>query len=506
MRSLSLFAFSLLSTIAAAQQAEVTQLTQAPTQLGDTGSISGDRIVISASWSEGLIFERNGGVWTQTGTFHQPTGDPFGLAWSRAAADGDTILAGNAGAGNFYLGTAKVYEASTNFGIGTTLFMSTAQSPDSMGSGLAICGDTLAVGGNMSVWDSGICGPGKCFIFERQGNAWVEQATFLPHGFNQDMVGYAVAMETDGATVVIGSSLDDEFVMGGGAVYVYERVGGIWQETAKLQPAAAQPDLNFGRSVSVDGDHIAVSTAAESVILFERGPAGWQQVATVVPSDGVALDSFGQSIALSGSRLAVGAPQHQDAVGFPVGAIYVFENATAGWVETLKVVDPSSSGRFGSFVDMDGTTILSLGPHWGAVSHVIEIGSLQFVANYCTSAPNSTGAAAVMSAEGSDNISNNNFTLHADNVPPGQPGIFLFGQNDNNAIQWNGTLCVAPQFYRLPFAIADATGRLTTVVDFTTPPADVVTGGTTWRFQAIFRDSIGTGVDMSDGLQVVMFP
>ncbi len=502
MRSLSLFALVLLASPSVAMQAQVTQLTQAPFTVLDSGTVSGDRIVLASGGSEGAVFEKVAGSWTQVSVFTQPVGLPFGV-WPVAAGDGDTVVSGHGGYGNF-MGTAQTLDLAT--GLEATLPMSTAQPFDSMGTGLAISGDTLVVAGSMSVWDSGACGPGKCFIYERQGTEWVEQDTFNPHGFTNEMIMYGVQVSTDGSTVVIGASWDDEFAPTGGAAYVYERVGDVWAETAKLSCSAMQATLQFGTAVAVDGDQIAVSTGAESVVLFNRSPGGWDEAQTVEPSDGLNLDGFGRSIGLSDQRLAVGAPNQADAQGFGVGAIYIFENQGGTWTETEKVLDPSSSGGFGSVVEISGTTILSIGQRWGAISHVIELSDLQFMTNYCVSTANSTGAAAVISALGSDSIESNNLTLIADNVPPGQPGLFLFGQNENSAFQWNGTLCVAPQFYRLPFAMSDATGRMTTALNFTTSPADVITGGNTWRFQAIFRDTVGTGVDMSEGLQIVMFP
>src|SRR5687767_11546967 len=72
-----------------------------------------------------------------------------------------------------------------------------------------------------------------------------------------DLFGHAV--DIDGDVAVVGSVLDDNSHGGdAGAVYVFERTGGIWTQTVKLEaPDGAGGDY-FGQSVSIDGDTIAV--------------------------------------------------------------------------------------------------------------------------------------------------------------------------------------------------------------------------------------------------------
>ncbi|MAE27958.1 MAG: lamin tail domain-containing protein [Planctomycetota bacterium] len=129
--------------------------------------------------------------------------------------------------------------------------------------------------------------------------------------------------------------------------------------------------------------------------------------------------------------------------------------------------------------------------------------------NFCSSAANSTGAASVISYSGSCTVADNNFSLSADNMPTSQFGIFFYGANQVNGgagmAFGNGTLCVgAGQIFRM--TPISTTGGMNMTIDLANPPsaAGTITAGSTWGFQAWYRDPVagGANYDLSDGLSV----
>jgi len=129
-------------------------------------------------------------------------------------------------------------------------------------------------------------------------------------------------------------------------------------------------------------------------------------------------------------------------------------------------------------------------------------------ATYCTAGLNSTGAPAAISASGSASVAANDLLLRAEPVP-NQPGIFFYGAGQTSVPFGNGTLCVAGQIARLD--VVNATGNVMTfLLDNTSPPsaATQITPGSTWYFQAWFRDPMAGGsfFDLSDGLSVTFGP
>lgn len=134
--------------------------------------------------------------------------------------------------------------------------------------------------------------------------------------------------------------------------------------------------------------------------------------------------------------------------------------------------------------------------------------------NYCSSTPNSSGGAAQISQTGSCSISANSFSLTASPVP-NSVGIFFYslGQTGGGAgIPFgNGLRCVGNggnQIVRLKPRVASG-NLLVDNLDFTMlPGSGPITGGSTWNFQAWFRDvpAGGAQFDLSNGLQVTFQP
>ncbi len=134
-------------------------------------------------------------------------------------------------------------------------------------------------------------------------------------------------------------------------------------------------------------------------------------------------------------------------------------------------------------------------------------------ANYCQVAVNSTGLAAFMSAEGSLSVAANDVTLFARTVPANQPGIFYYGPQQLEIPFGNGWRCVGPGpvgTFFFPMTKSNPVGDLRTRIDLVHPPAEEgrILPGSTWHFQAWFRDPMAAGhyFSLSDGLTLVFQP
>ena len=130
--------------------------------------------------------------------------------------------------------------------------------------------------------------------------------------------------------------------------------------------------------------------------------------------------------------------------------------------------------------------------------------------NYCSSTANSTGSAALIFQTGSCSVAANSFTLNASPVP-NSVGIFFYSQGQTNGGAGspfgNGLRCVgnaSNQIVRLKPHVASG-NVLSDSIDFGMLPASgPILAGSTWNFQAWFRDTAAGGADfdLSDGVQV----
>lgn len=265
------------------------------------------------------VFVRNGTAWTQQAYLKASNpmmGAEFGHAVA-VSADGNTIA------------ISAFWEASNAKGIN----------------------------GNQA--DHSINNAGAVYVFSRRGTTWTQQAYVKASNTGEpakgdtwaegDQFGASIALSDDGNTLAVGALTEDGSGLNGndednsapnaGAVYIFNRTGAAWAQTAYLKPAnpdgegqgagGAFGDM-FGYSVAInaDGRTLAVGSfdedgsartingpydnrrnAAGAVYVFVKNGANlWTQQAYVKPDNVDAGDQFGVSVSLSddGNTLLAG--------------------------------------------------------------------------------------------------------------------------------------------------------------------------------------------------------
>jgi hypothetical protein len=127
---------------------------------------------------------------------------------------------------------------------------------------------------------------------------------------------------------------------------------------------------------------------------------------------------------------------------------------------------------------------------------------------FCSSTANSTGAAGEITGTGSTNVNQGNLRLSASNLPNNTFGLIFFSENEVQPTPFgNGMRCLGAPFYRLPVGNSGGNGTLSTLINWSNPgSAGVITNGSTWSFQAWFRDTAGGGAqfDLSDAMRIEM--
>ncbi len=353
---------------------ELMKLTEAGTgQFGASVGAGGDVVLIGARGSdEAVLYERNrGGTnrWGRARTLSASDALPGQFFGSAVDVDGDVAVVGSAFdyASEINGGAAYLFErnagGTNQWGEVRKLVPSDLQAGDEFGTSVAVAGDIVLVGapGKTNAIDFNI---GAAYIFERHAggtNNWGQVAKLSP----LFRLGFGNACSLDGSVAVVG----DE---GGSRAYVFERNAGgtnAWGEVAMLtETDAIQGNAEFGASVGVAGDVVAVGAPEESaggntpgvVYLFQRdrgGPNQWGEVGAVTIPSPTDLQDFGQSVSLSGGTLLAGAPRDigggsarffqkypfpEELFAFsgirrtPGGDVVVSWNGASGWLYTVQ--------------------------------------------------------------------------------------------------------------------------------------------------------------------------
>jgi len=171
------------------------------------------------------------------------------------------------------------------------------------------------------------------------------------------LFGRSVAV--DGEWAVVGAPHDDENGFQAGAAYVYQwEPGSGWVEHTKLLASEGETGDVLGFSVAIDGERIVAGAWNDSENGIESGSAtvfaydgsAWLEVQQLVPSDGEESDQFGWSVGIDGEIIAVGARVVDlPLFGLGHGAVYPFREVAGTWVEEPRLTSssPGSSDFFG---------------------------------------------------------------------------------------------------------------------------------------------------------------
>ena len=190
--------------------------------------------------------------------------------------------------------------------------------------------------------------------------------------------GFGKSVSLSNGTAAIGAFSDPRVRPLAGSVYIYETVGGNWQETAALAPADLEDSDQFGWSVDLDGDFLIVGSRFDddadhgdpycqsgSAYVFRRINSVWHEITKLVASSAACADEFGYAVAVHDDVAVVGAPG-SDLADSKAGAVYVYRLEGSQWLEEAVLTAAQSAPRaqFGCSVALHDDLLVV-----GALSH-----------------------------------------------------------------------------------------------------------------------------------------
>ena len=183
---------------------------------------------------------------------------------------------------------------------------------------------------------------------------------------------FGVSVAFGDGVLAVGASDDSTTAGVGGGVYLFERQGGVWVQSARLESDDLAGMDFLGYSVGVSGDTVVAgawgqdegASLAGAAYVFERdfgGPGVWGQRAKLANPAPANSDVFGTAVAIDGGTIAVGAPlDNQGIADRGTVTVYWRDGMTGDWVlqRTLVAPDGNADGQFGFSVCLDGDRLV----------------------------------------------------------------------------------------------------------------------------------------------------
>lgn len=250
--------------------------------------------------------------------------------------------------------------------------------------------------------------------------------------------GFGSSVSLAASTMAVGAPL----TLGNGAVFVYEKVSGVWETVASGQLFSSETAAQFGASVDVTDQMLIVgapavvangtSTETGAAYCYVLLNGDWQLLGAMLRGDTSVYGSeerFGASVSSASTtrRVVVGAPGSSlDLVLFR-GRVYVFEfvEASASWVLMQDAVGLSENSALGSSVDMsqDGTQLV-VGAPGGGYAELYEYNGTAWVSVYqATQTGEGFGSAVAL-------ISPSTFAVGAPGYSSGRGRVVVYQKND----------------------------------------------------------------------------
>src|SRR5688572_10790284 len=202
------------------------------------------------------------------------------------------VKASNTGAGDFFGASAALSADGATLLVGAPLESSASTGVDG------------------EQGDDSLEGAGAAYVYARNAGAWAQMAYLKASNSGAgDAFGNTVAISADGSTLAVAAPFEgssatgvdgdgsDDSTPGAGAVYVFVRSRGSWQQQAYLKASNSDWDDLFGTSIalSADGSLLAVGAEGED----------------------------GASTGINGDE--------SDKSGYESGAVFVFGRTGAAW-------------------------------------------------------------------------------------------------------------------------------------------------------------------------------
>ena len=185
-----------------------------------------------------------------------------------------------------------------------------------------------------------------------------------------DEYGWSAVIEGD--IIAVSAPYHDEMGDDTGAVFIFERIGGEWIETAYLLPPFPDPLGWFGRWLAIDDGRIVIGAPYEdglredgsriddsgAAYVYENVNGEWTRTGTLLPQTPYSGASFGWSVAISGERIAISAWE-APLLGMQTGSVTIFTQHKGLWraEAVLQPAEASERMMFGRDIELQGNVL-----------------------------------------------------------------------------------------------------------------------------------------------------
>lgn len=239
------------------------------------------------------------------------------------------------------------------------LLLTAAGMPEEAGGALDTDGATIVIGAGHDATNGEDAG--AALVFSRDGTQWLEAARlFSPTAGPLQEYGASAAVQ--GQWLAVGApGTNQGIVLAVGEVFVYQRLGTTWTLAQRLESPVLIEEAGFGLSIDFNSQGTRMIIGSEGrAFTYTTDGTTWTLDAGLLPFVVGEDDGFGASVCIDGDLAVVGAPETLGLGGLPMsGAAYTFEVNAGNWIETgrLTALGQEINAHYGAAVSLSGNRI-----------------------------------------------------------------------------------------------------------------------------------------------------
>ena len=247
----------------------------------------------------------------------------------------------------------------------------------------AVHENTIVVGAPLAAAPARLSG--AAYVFKRQGDAWAQVAKVTPEdGDGGDSFGASV--DVSKSRIIVGANKDENEakIRNSGSAYIFQIVGGVVTQEAKLTADEPQQGAGFGFSVAIDVNRALVGAPSANTkrgddsgaaYAFLKVGDAWVLQARVIPEKGpdeakglTSGDNMGSAVAIDGKfgrnfNFAAVGVQWDHQAGADDGSVYIFDTQNAEGINLPLSVEPRGDLALTMLGDIKRTALLQNFPN-----------------------------------------------------------------------------------------------------------------------------------------------
>jgi|GEM_PF-5776106 len=213
--------------------------------------------------------------------------------------------------------------------------------------------------------------PGLALVYKWNGSRWIKQFELKGNNVsNGSQFGKSVSISND--YIAVGSN---------NKVYIYQKQGDSWVLQEQLLPTDAQEE-NFGSSVDIKDNQLIIGSTIVDfnyygyvgyAYIYQKLGNVWNLEAKLSPNNFSTPSLFGINVSISGEFAIVADIGLGPGTGNDFGSVYIFRKVNNSWIEQ-KAIRSTDYRYFGGSINIYGDYILIDGYvyYWNGIDFILD--------------------------------------------------------------------------------------------------------------------------------------